>query len=162
MRMHPSNLSLAGDVLSEEDHPLVSIPRPRWRTTRRVLLFGSKSLFFFAMAFVVLGNLKSYRDMTAVQWAVLLGLLGLSCFDALASVDLLRFSLKLPLQIFRSGIAFQGVKIPWATVEGCCWARYFPDSLEVRFHRLRHYLRIPKDQRADVETALRGLGKWQP
>src|SRR5262249_19972175 len=123
--MHPSNPSLSGGGIIDEDYPLVSIPRPRWRTTRRVLLFGFKSLFFLAMAFVVLGNLKNYKDMAAVQWALLLGLLSLFSFDALANVVLLRFSLKLPLQIFRSGIAFQGVKIPWATVEGCRWARYF-------------------------------------
>jgi hypothetical protein len=159
--MHSKRLSLAGGDSSEEDDLLVSIPRPRWPTIRRVLLFGAKSLLFFAMAFVVLGKLNNYREMTAVQWEVLLGLLGLFCFDALANVLLLGFSLRLPLQILRSGIAFQGVKIPWVSIEGCRWARNFPDSLEVRFHRQRHYVRTLKNQRAALEAALRDLGKWQ-
>ena len=54
------------------------------------------------------------------------GLLALFWLNALIKVVLLRLSLKLPLEIFRSGIAFQGVKTPWGKVEGCLWATVLP------------------------------------
>ena len=155
---HPSKPDVSA---SEEADLLVSIPRPRWGTIRRFFVFGLSLMISLTAAFLVLSDLLYQRGMTAAQRALLLGLAGMFCFNALTKVWLLRLSLKLPLQILKSGIAFQGVKTSWGKVEGCLWARYSPNSLEVRFHRLRHHFLIPKDQRAAVEAALRDVGKWQ-
>ena len=159
--MHSTDPTTAGDVSSEGDL-LVSIPRPRWRTIRRVCVFGFSLFVSLSAGFLMVDDLVHHKGMTAAQRALLMGLAGMFCFNALVKVVLLRLSLKLPLEIFKSGIAFQGVIWSWEAIEECRWARYSPDTLEVRFHRLRSYLPIPGVQRAAVEAALRDLGKWQP
>ncbi len=159
--MHSRHLAMVGASVSDEADLLVSIPRPHWKIIRRVLVFGFSLMISLTAAFLVSNDLLSERGMTAAQRVLLLGLAGMFGFNALIKVWLLSLSLKLPLQIFKSGIAFQGVKMPWGTVEGCRWARYSPASLEIRFHRRRHYFIVPMDQRAAVEAALRDLGKWQ-
>ncbi len=159
--MNAAQLSTTGGDVIEEGDPLVSVPRPRWRTFTRIIQFGSMSLFFFAMAFVVLGSLKNDSDMSTGHRVLLFALFALFCVDALLHLFLLRLSLKLPLEIFRSGIAFQGMKMSWETDEGCRWARYAPGTLELRTHRSRLYFPISREQRAAVEATLRDLGKWQ-
>lgn len=151
---------MTDDGIHGEADLLVSIPRPRWRTIRRVIVFGS-SLMISLLTLVVLCGGVYPRTMTVTQRAFLLGLLGVFCFNAVSKVVLLWLSLKLPLEILKSGIAFQGVKWSWEAIEGCRWARYSPDTLDVRFHRLRHYFPIPRNQRANVEAALRELDKWE-
>jgi hypothetical protein len=146
---------------SDEGDLLVSIPRPRWTTIRRVSVFGFSLLFSVAVDFVLLNDLIHRGAMTRAQRVVLLGFAGVSCFNAFIKAVLLKLSLKLPIEILKSGIAYQGTRIPWVTVEGCRWARYSPDTLEVRAHRLRSYFAIPRDQRDAVEAALRDVGKWQ-
>ena len=81
--------------------------------------------------------------------------------DLLVSIPRPRWPLKLPLEIFKSGIAFQGVKTPWEALEGCRSARYSPNTLVVCHHRLRHDLLVRRDHRAAVEAALRDIEKWQ-
>jgi hypothetical protein len=152
---------MTGDGINVAHDLLVSVPRPRWPTIRRVLLFGFCAICYLAMLFVVLGDLLNPRSMTVLQRALLLGLVGLFGFNALIKVVLIRFSLKLPLEIFRSGIAFQGVKTSWKEVAECRWGRYTPGILEVLIRRTRICIPIPKDQRATVEASLRDLGKWQ-
>jgi hypothetical protein len=159
--MHSRDLAMADDAISGEADLLVSVSRPRWRTIRRVLLFGSVAIFYLAMLFFVLRDLLDARSMTVFQPALLLGLVGLFGFGSLIKVVLIWFSLKLPLEIFKSGIAFQGVKPPWKAVEGCRWGRYTPGTLEVRIRRTRLYFPIPRGQRDTVEASLRDLGKWQ-
>jgi hypothetical protein len=146
---------------SNEGDLLVSIPRPCWLTISRVCIFGFSLVVCVAAGFLVLTDLVHHAGITGTQRALLAVFAGLLLFNALFKVVLLWFSLKLPLEIFKSGIAFQGVKMPWEAVEGCHWARYSPNTLVVRHHRLRHDLLIPREHWADVEAALRDVGRWQ-
>jgi hypothetical protein len=158
--MHSASPMTAADLRDESDL-LVSIPRPRWLTIRRVCIFGFNLVISVAAGFLVLTDLVHRSGVTGILRALLAVFAGLLFLSALFRVVLIWFSLKLPLQIFKSGIAFQGVKMPWEAVEGCRWARYSPNTLVVRHHRLRHDLLIPRDHRAAVEAALRDVGKWQ-
>jgi hypothetical protein len=99
--------------------------------------------------------------MSAAQRALLLGLAVIFGLNALIKLALIWFSLKLPLEISMSGIAVEGMKISCGAVEGCRWARYPPDTLEVRMHLARDYFQVPRNQRAAVEAALRKVGNWQ-
>jgi hypothetical protein len=140
---------------------LVSIPRPRWRTIRRTLLFGCGAVFYFLAGLLPLTDLLTNHSATVGRQLLMSGLLALFWLNALIKVVILRFSLNLPLEIFRSGIASQGVKMSWELIQGCRWARYAPGTLEVRTQRTRLYFPIPRDQRTSTEAALRDLGKWQ-
>ena len=100
---------MTDDGIQGEADLLVSIPRPRWRTIRRVIVFGF-SLMINLLTLVVLCGGVYPRTMTVTQRAFLLGFIGVFCLSAASKVVLLRLSLKLPLEIFKSGIAFQGVK----------------------------------------------------
>ncbi len=147
--------------VSNEGDLLVSIPRSRWLTVRRVCVFTVHSVISLAAAFIILTHVVHHKGVPGILRALLVVLAGLLFVSALFRVVLIWFFLKHPLEIFKSGIAFQGVKMPWEAVEGCRWARYSPNTLVVRHHRLRHDLLIPRDHRAAVEAALRDVGKWQ-
>jgi hypothetical protein len=140
---------------------LVAIPRSRWLTIRRVCIFSVNSVICLAAAFLILTDLVHHKGMPGILQALLVVLAGLLFVSVLFRVVLIWFSLKLPLEIFKSGIAFQGLKMPWEAVEWCRWARYSPEVLEVQLHRVRDHLLIPRAHRAAVEAALRDVGKWQ-
>jgi hypothetical protein len=146
---------------SNEGDLIVSIPRPGWPTLRRVCIFGFGMVGALAAGFLVFTDLVHHTGMTGTRRALLVVFAGLLLFSALFKVRLLWFSLKPPLEVSKSGIAFQGAKMPWEAVEGCHWARYSPNTLVVCHHRLRHDFLIPPDHRAAVEVALREVGKWQ-
>ncbi len=68
------------------------------------------------------------------------------------------------LAIFKSRLELSGQAMPWASIGSCHWNRYSPGELMVAIdvgqsHAL-HSVLVPEGQRADVEEALRRIGKW--
>jgi len=144
-----------------EDELLVSIPRPFWRTLNRLRVFGLGLVVTLYLAYYLLNNLLQSESLTGIQVALVVILVAAVIFATLFRFVLIWFSLKPPLEIFESGIAIQGFKRSWEHVEGCCWAKYSPDSLMVNSYRQQCLIPIPPNQRAAVENALRNADKWQ-
>ena len=87
---------------------LVWIPRQRSRTIRRVCIFGFSMVVSFAAGLFLLDELVRHTGMSAAQRVLFLGLAVLFCLNALGKVVLIWFSLKLPLEISKSGMNSSG------------------------------------------------------
>ena len=65
------------------------------------------------------------------------------------------------LKIDKRGLRAGKLNLAWDKVVGCHWNRYRPGDLEVRTHDARSSVLIDARYRAEVEAALRKLGKWE-
>ena len=158
--MDSSDPTTIADVSADGDL-LVSVPPEPWPTIRRVQIFGFGLVALLTVGFLLLNALVHHSGVTTVQ-RVLVALAGLFFLGAVFKAILIWFSLKPPIAIYKSGIAFQGVKMPWEAIEGCRWAQDLPDNLVVLHHRLQDYVRIPRNQRSAVEAAFAMSGSGKP
>jgi hypothetical protein len=140
---------------------VVSIPLPRWRTTRRILHVGLVAILFLALGATLLNKLLTQETVTVQRRGLLAALVGFSFVLAFVNLMILRLALKRPFAVLESGIELQGGKIPWEKIDNCHWGRYTGGILNLRTHYGRFFVPVPKSQRAAVEAALRRVGRWQ-
>ena len=149
------------DNPDQNDELLVSIPRPRWRVIKSLLVSGLLLAVTLFSIYLFLTILLRRDDLTVIQVAFHVLIITLAVIVTFVRVVMIWFALQPPLEIFKSGIAMQGMKRSWEHVEDCGWSKYSPDTLKVRSYRQQCLIPIPPNQRAEVESALRNAGKWQ-
>jgi hypothetical protein len=150
--------------LDETRDPIVSMPRPRWRTLTTTGFRLSFALMFSYVGAVLLYRLLTHDRFTEHQRLFFAVLAGLCFVGALINLLILRLAWRRPFAILKDGIELYGRTLLWEKVASCRWGRYTPGVLIISTQpdqtRVSLSVSIPERQRTRVEAALRRPGKW--